>query len=178
MDWYEKLNDYFPEHEMKDKQQLEDLISQKEVYHKEESSDHIVLYAEFTSFIFIDYLLVTSNERGKGIGSKILLDFKQKGKLILLEAEPKSPKDQDTAKRLAFYMKNGFKKADQIEYMREDEQGKTHRMNILYWSPSEHSQEIIMDKMKKACQEIHNFHSRKYYGRLLADPKQALNWKH
>ncbi|XEC95133.1 GNAT family N-acetyltransferase [Paenibacillus tarimensis] len=177
MQWYEKLNDYFPEHEMKNRGQLKALLETYPYYHKEETSEYIVLYAEFPTFIFIDYLLVTSRERGKGIGSKVLDRFKQKEKMILLEAEPVDASDEDTGKRMKFYLKNGFKKADRIRYTREDAQGETFEMNILYWPPFEEDQTVIMEKMRKACSEIHNFHSQRYYGRTLADPDESLEWK-
>ncbi|MCI3922692.1 GNAT family N-acetyltransferase [Paenibacillus sp. TRM 82003] len=177
MDWYDKLTDYFPEHEMKNPQQLQDLIEEKDVYHLAETEDYIVLYAEFPQFVFIDYLLVTSTERGKGVGGRVLDRLKAKGKMILLEAEPKDPENEDTRRRLAFYYKNGFRKADQIEYIREDERGNEFKMHILYWAPTDRPQETVMAKMEKACEEIHNFRSKKYYGRLLADPEKVLNWK-
>jgi GNAT superfamily N-acetyltransferase len=177
MHYYEKLNDYFPEHEMKDPRQLKALLESSPYYHKEETADYLVLYAEFPTFIFIDYFLVTAKTRGKGIGSKVLDQFKQKGKMILLEAEPVNANDEDTQKRMRFYLKNGFMKADHIRYTREDESGETFEMKILYWPPFEEDQAVIMEKMKKACSEIHNFHSQRYYGRTLADPDEALEWK-
>jgi GNAT superfamily N-acetyltransferase len=108
MEWYEKLNEYFPEHEMKNPQQLQELIEKTDIYHKDETDDYILLYAEFPAFVFIDYLLVTSNVRGKGIGTKVLDSLKEKGKLILLEAEPQAPGNPDSQRRLAFYSRNGF----------------------------------------------------------------------
>lgn len=178
MDWYNRLNGYFPEHEMKDKGQMSDLIQEKDVYHKKETENFIVLYAEFEDFIFIDYLLVNPKTRGKGIGGKVLDWFKEKDKPIILEVEPVDQTDEDTEKRLLFYYKNGFKKADQIKYERENEEGESYRMNILYWSPERINQTDIMEFMAKACQEIHNFRAKKYYGRLVADPDEVLNWKH
>jgi GNAT superfamily N-acetyltransferase len=177
MDWYEKLNDYFPDHEMKDPNQLKDLIEEKDVYRIDETDDYIILFAEFSTFIFIDYLLVISRSRGKGIGTKVLDRLKEKGKMILLEAEPKDPDNENTRRRLAFYYKNGFKKADQIRYVREDDEGCSYPMHILYWSPTEMPQDIIMANMEKSCEEIHNFRAKKYYGRLLADPDKVLSWK-
>jgi hypothetical protein len=49
---------------MKNPQQLKELIEENDIYHKKETDDYILLYAEFPTFIFIDYLLVTSNVRG------------------------------------------------------------------------------------------------------------------
>ncbi|MBD2846914.1 GNAT family N-acetyltransferase [Paenibacillus sp. IB182496] len=177
MDWYDKLSDYFPEHEMKNPQHLKDLIADKDIYHKEENSEYITLYAEFPSFVFIDYLLVTSKQRGKGIGTRVLDGFKAKGKLVLLEAEPKDPDNDDAQRRLNFYARNGFKQADQIVYERENDEGESFRMHILYWAPAALPQEEILTKMAMACKEIHNYRSKRYYGRVLADPEEVLRLK-
>ncbi|MGO4106591.1 GNAT family N-acetyltransferase [Paenibacillus sp. YAF4_2] len=179
MQWYEKLHDYFPEHEMKDPHQLVDLLEEKDdVYHIKETDNYIILYAEFTNFIFIDYLLVTPHSRSRGIGTKVLSTLKQKGKMILLEAEPDDPDYEDTRKRLAFYKKNGFKKAERIRYAPEDLEGHEYPMHVMYWSPVELEEEIIMGRMEKACKEIHNFKSKQYYGKILVDPDTALKLKH
>ncbi|MCA0758650.1 GNAT family N-acetyltransferase [Paenibacillus sp. N4] len=177
MEWYEKLNDYFPEHEMKHPQQLKELIEENEFYHKEETDDYIMLYADFPTFVFIDYLLVTSNTRGKGMGTKILDRLKARGKLIILEAEPVMPKDSDSERRLTFYYRNGFKKADLIRYTRRDEQDEPYTMHVLYWSPAGIPQAIVLEKMELACDEIHNFRSKRHYGRQLVDLDEALDWK-
>lgn len=176
MNWYRKLNEYFPEHEMKKKGQLTDLIEDKDVYYKEETEDYLVLYAEFPDFIFIDYFLVTSNRRSKGLGSSVLERFKQKNKMILLEVEPPDNEDVDTERRLAFYQKNGFRIANHIEYTREDGDGEKFSMDILYWPAGEVSQKVIMERMALACRSIHNYRSRHYYGRVIADPDEVLNW--
>lgn len=175
--WYGKLNEYFPEHEMKHKDQLEALIKHKDDYTKEETDDYVILYAEFPEFLFIDYLLVTSNQRGKGTGSKVLDSLKQKDKLIILEAEPIDEEDPDTRRRQRFYMKNGFTIADNIEYTRTDDEGKTFQLHVLYWAPERESQQHIYEKMRKACQEVHNFRSKRYYGKPLADPDETLEYK-
>lgn len=175
--WYDKLDAYFPDHELKDREQLEDLIEQKEGYKKVETDDYLLLYAEFPTFVFIDYFLVSPKSRGKGIGSKVLDRLKKKGKLILLEAEPRDEDDRDTERRLNFYKKNGFRRADRIEYRREGENGEVFTLDILYWPPGEESQKSIYEKMKKACSEIHNFRSSRYYGKPPADPEEALDFK-
>ncbi|WP_028612839.1 GNAT family N-acetyltransferase [Paenibacillus harenae] len=177
MEWYGKLNDYFPEHEMKNPQQLKELIEEHDYYHKEETDDYVMLYADFPDFIFIDYLLVTSNTRGKGFGTKILDKLKEQGKMILLEAEPALPKDSDSKRRLQFYERNGFKKADLIRYTRRDEQDEPYSMHILYWSPAGMPQAIVKEMMELACDEIHNFRARRHYGRQLVDLDEALEWK-
>lgn len=178
MDWYERLQDYFPEHEMKDLGQFQALIEDKDVYHKEETEDYLLLYAEFPTFLFIDYLLIHPDTRGKGIGTKVMEKLKKKGKTILLEVEPVDQEDEDTVRRVRFYMKNGFKKADRILYRREDENGDPYEMIVYYWSPeTDVPQEEILDKMAKACEEIHNFRAKRYYGREVANPDEVLHWK-
>lgn len=176
MEWYERLSEYFPEHEMKDPRQMHALIEDKDVYHKEETDDYIMLYAEFPAFIFIDYLLINPETRGRGIGTKVLNKLKQKGKIILLEVELEDREDEDTVRRANFYLKNGFVKADRIVYRREDQSGEPYEMKIYYWSPEEEiPQEEILEKMSEACEEIHNFRSKRYYGRTVADPDEVLD---
>lgn len=70
MNWYNRLNEYFPEEEMKAYGQLRDLIHDRDMYHKEETEDYLVLYGEFSSFVFVDYLLVKQKVRSKGVGSR------------------------------------------------------------------------------------------------------------
>ena len=178
MEWYERLNEYFPEHEMKDPRQLQALIEDKDVYHKEETDQYLLLYAEFPTFIFIDYLLIKPERRGKGVGTKVLNQLKQKGKDIILEVEPIDRDDEDTLRRVNFYRKNGFVKADRIQYEREDQSGEPYEMKIYYWTPKETlPQELVLEKMAKACREIHNFRSKRYYGRVVADPEEVLTLK-
>lgn len=179
MNWYSKLNNYFPEHEMKAPEQLQGLIEDKDIYHKDEDENHLVLYAEFPSFVFIDYLLVTGKVRGRGIGTQLLNRYKAKGKLIILEAEPPDLEDADTGRRMQFYERNGFHHADQIIYERQDEQGNPYQMHILYWYPEEErfSQQQVMEHMALACKEIHNFRAKRYYGKQVVVPEDVLSWQ-
>ncbi|PTX63334.1 acetyltransferase (GNAT) family protein [Melghirimyces profundicolus] len=177
MDWYHRLNDYFPEEEMKKYAQLRDLIRDQDMYHKEETEDYLVLYGGFSSFVFVDYLLVKKTARGGGVGSRVIQKLKEKGKPILLEVEPADPAVPDTEKRIRFYQKNGFQVANRIRYQRETEDGNTFTLNIHYWSPGPLEQTTIMKMMMEACDKIHNFRSKRYYGRIQADPKKVLKWK-
>lgn len=177
MDWYQKLSSYFPEHEMKSKTHLEDLLNHKDEYNKIETENYVVLYAEFSDFLFIDYLLVFKSDRGQGIGSQVLSEFKKKQKSILLEVEPRDPDDPDTIKRFRFYDKNGFGYADQIEYIFIDEQGNSFPMKLFYWPPYELSQRDIMERMQRIINEIHNFRSETKDGQLTANPERVLRFK-
>lgn len=176
MTYYEKLKMYFPEHELKNPDHLALLIEQKEVYRKEETDEYIVLYAEFETFLFVDYVLVQPGTRGKGIGTKVMNKLKAKGKTVILEVEPVCPSDPDTAKRKAFYEKNGFVEADRIHYEREDDGGASYTMDVLYWSAHRLSQRTVYEQMRLACHEIHNYRARRFYGRLPADPDEVLRF--
>ncbi|MCL6454706.1 MAG: GNAT family N-acetyltransferase [Alicyclobacillus sp.] len=175
-DWYEKLSNYFPEHEMKHPGQMRDLEQHHEAYRVYHSDDVVVSYAEFPDFVFIDYLLVNPNTRGRGVGSKVLDRFKRKGKPIILEVEPPDTEDRDTVKRIRFYERNGFKRAEHIEYTRSDDDGTSHTMDVYYWPADEVSERKILEQMATVCREIHNFRALKYYGRLVADPDETLAW--
>jgi ribosomal protein S18 acetylase RimI-like enzyme len=176
VDWYEKLSDYFPEHEMKHPGQMNDLLVHHEAYKKYETEDFLVMYAEYPTFLFVDYLLVNPNTRGSGVGGKVLQHLKKKGKTIILEVEPPEVEDADTSRRIRFYEKNGFRKADHIEYIRSDDDGDEHWMDVYYWPESEVSEKKVLEQMTTVCHEIHNFRSLKYYGRIVADPDDVLNW--
>ena len=141
-----------------------------------ETPEYLATYAEYPNFIFIDYLLVDAKTRGKGIGSKVLSWFKRKDKPIILEVEPPDAEDKDTIRRIRFYEKNGFHRAGNIVYTRSDEDGEPFTMDIYYWHPDLVSERQVMLDMAKVCREIHNFRALKYYGRLLADPEEVLDW--
>lgn len=178
MDWYDKLADYFPSQEMKHPEHMRELLELHEAYNKHETSDYIVTFAEYPEFIFIDYFLVKPNVRGKGIGGKVLSEFKNKGKIILLEVEPPEVDGIDAQKRIRFYEKNGFRKAEHIVYTRTDDQGEPFDMDIYYWSPFAVAEQDIMQGIAKVCKDIHNFQSLKYYGREVANPDEVLGWIH
>ncbi|MDR6125042.1 putative GNAT superfamily acetyltransferase [Bacillus sp. SLBN-46] len=73
MHWYEKLNQYFPVEEMKSREHMETLLKERsEIYHKDEGPNHVLMYVELDNFIFIDYLFVSKNARGEGLGHKLV----------------------------------------------------------------------------------------------------------
>ncbi|QSO54524.1 GNAT family N-acetyltransferase [Alicyclobacillus curvatus] len=178
MTFYDRLSKYFPDHELKHEGQMNELIDDHEAYKVHEEEDFVVTYAEFPEFIFIDYLLVSSKTRGKGTGTKVLDAFKKRGKTVILEVEPPDADDADTMKRIRFYEKNGFQKAEHIEYTRPDDDGTPHTMDVYYWAPDEVSEHSILKQMTTVCREIHNFRAMKYYGRLIAEPDEVLEWLH
>ncbi|WP_449539483.1 GNAT family N-acetyltransferase [Ferdinandcohnia sp. Marseille-Q9671] len=178
MNWYEKLNQYFPIEEMKSKEHMETLLKEKgDIYHKDEGPNHVLMYAELEHFIFIDYLFVSKEARGLRLGHKLIEKLKQKGKPIILEVEPVNYNDTDTEKRLRFYKREGFEHATSIGYERKSlATNELNQMEILYWSPTNESEELIYEAMKKTYDEIHTYKDIEIYGSSYQGVDQVLSF--
>jgi len=178
MHWYEKLNQYFPIEEMKSKEHMETLLKEKSsIYHKDEGKYHVLMYAEFNQFIFIDYLYVSGEARGQGVGHQLLDKLKQKGKPIILEVEPINYKDTDTEKRLRFYKREGFEHASKIGYERRSlATNEVNTMEILYWVPGHESEEAIFEGMKQAYKMIHTYKDIEFYGESYEPVEEVLSF--
>ncbi len=179
MNWYEKLNEYFPVEEMKSKKHMELLLKEKgDVYHKDESKHHVLMYAEFEDFIFIDYIFVSGAARGQGIGHKILEKLKEKGKPIILEVEPVDYEDSDTEKRQRFYKREGFIHAESIGYRRRSlATNEINEMEILFWAPENESEEMVYESMKKMYEKIHTYKDVELYGKSYQDVDDVLTFE-
>jgi GNAT superfamily N-acetyltransferase len=179
MHWYEKLNQYFPIEEMKSREHMEALLKERsEVYHKDESPLHVLMYAEFNNFVFIDYLFVSKDARGQGLGHKLMEKLKEKGKPIILEVEPVDYEDTDTEKRLKFYKREGFEHAQSIGYRRRSLATKeVNEMEILYWAPNNESEEMIYDAMKKTYEMIHTYKDKQIYGKAYQPVEEVLTFE-
>ncbi|MCT8140397.1 GNAT family N-acetyltransferase [Anaerobacillus sp. CMMVII] len=178
MNWYEKLNQYFPIEEMKSQQHMELLLSEKgDIYHKDEGPNHVMMYVEMDDFLFIDYLFVSKNARGQGLGKKLLNKLKNKLKPIILEVEPVDYDDTDTEKRLRFYEREGFHHAKSIGYKRRSLATKEiTELEILYWSPEEEDEETIFDKMKQTYETIHTYKDEELYGEAYEKVDEVLSF--
>ncbi|MFG6149453.1 GNAT family N-acetyltransferase [Halobacillus sp. B23F22_1] len=176
MSWYNKLKQYFPVEEMKSQEHMETLLKEKsDVYYKDEGEHHVLMYAEFKSFLFIDYVYVSSNARGQGLGHKLIEKMKAKGKPIILEVEPVDYEETDTAKRLHFYQREGFKHAQSIGYTRRSlATNEENQMEILYWSPDDASEEEIYEQMKRMYEEIHTYKDSEFYGKSYQPVDEVL----
>ena len=164
MNWYEKLNEYFPIEEMKSKKHMEILLDEKgDVYYKDESPKHVLMYAEFETFLFIDYLWVSTQTRGQGIGHQLIENLKAKNKPIILEVEPIDYDDSDSEKRLRFYNREGFTHAQSIGYNRRSlATNEETQLEILYWSPDDDAEAIIFEQMKKCIMTSIRIRIKKY----------------
>ncbi|RID81676.1 N-acetyltransferase [Peribacillus asahii] len=178
MHWYEKLNQYFPIEEMKSREHMESLLEERsDIYHKDEGPKHILMYVELDNFIFIDYLLVSKNARGEGLGHKLLEKLKRKGKPIILEVEPINYEDSDSEKRLHFYKREGFKHANSIGYERRSLATKElNELEILYWAPNNESEEMIFEAMKKTYNLIHTYKDQHFYGESYQPVEEVLTF--
>ncbi|MCK1992851.1 GNAT family N-acetyltransferase [Peribacillus muralis] len=178
MNWYEKLNQYFPIEEMKSKEHIDVLLEDKqEIYIKDEGPDHVLLYVEGEEFIFIDYLFVSKNSRGQGLGRKLIRKLQKKQKTILLEVERIQENDVDSFKRLRFYKREGFHHASSITYSRKSLATKENTpLEILYW-PSDPSvgEEDVFDFMKEIYSEIHTYKDDALYGKSYQDVEDVLS---
>ncbi|RYG72109.1 N-acetyltransferase [Lentibacillus lipolyticus] len=178
MNWYEKLNKYFPVEEMKSKEHMETLLTEKgDVYHKDEGPHHVLMYAEFNTFLFIDYVWVSSQSRGQGIGHKLMDKLKRRNKPIILEVEPVDYDDTDSEKRLHFYKREGFAHAQYIDYNRRSlATNEETPMEILYWSPNNESEETIYEQMKKMYKTIHTYKDEVFYGEKYQPVDEVLSY--
>ncbi|MGG1397143.1 GNAT family N-acetyltransferase [Bacillus salipaludis] len=178
MHWYEKLNQYFPIEEMKSKEHMETLLKERsDIYHKDEGPLHVMMYAELENFLFIDYLFVSKDARGQGLGHKLLEKLKQKEKPIILEVEPVNYEDSDTEKRLHFYKREGFEHATSIGYRRRSlATDEINQMEILYWAPNQESEEMIFEAMKKTYDLIHTYKDKHFYGESYEPVDEVLTF--
>lgn len=55
------------------------LLKEKgDIYHKDESNKHVLMYVETEDFVFVDYLFVSGSARGEGLGKKLIEQLKKK----------------------------------------------------------------------------------------------------
>ena len=177
MSWYDQLNSYFPLVEMKSKQHLEELLAERsDVYRIDHARTHVLLYVEGTDFVFVDYILVTKEARGQGIGQKLLNQLKAIGKPILLEVEPADYADTDTIKRHRFYEREGFRRAETLKYRRRSiATGQVNELEILYWSPDPATtDEEIYTHMRKIYEHVHTWRDKEFYGESYQPADEAL----
>ena len=177
MSWYDQLNAYFPLVEMKSKQHLEELLAERsDVYRIDHARTHVLLYVEGTDFVFVDYILVTKEARGQGIGQKLLNQLKAIGKPILLEVEPADYADTDTIKRHRFYEREGFRRAETLKYRRRSiATGQVNELEILYWSPDPATtDEDVYAHMRKIYEHVHTWRDKEFYGKSYQPADEAL----
>ena len=163
---------------MKSKEHMDALLTDKKnVYKKDEGPHHVLMYVEFQNFVFVDYLFVSKQSRGMGLGRKLLTKLKTKNKPILLEVEPVDYEDTDTAKRLKFYAREEFEHAQCIGYNRRSlATGENTALEILYWSPSDSGEKAIYKAMTQTYDEIHTYKDEDFYGEKYEPTDKVLEF--
>jgi GNAT superfamily N-acetyltransferase len=179
MNWYEKLNQYFPVEEMKTEEHMKVLLKERaDIYHKDEGENHVLMYVELDEFIFIDYLFVSKNARGQGLGHKLIEKLKKREKPIILEVEPVNYEDSDTAKRLHFYKREGFHHAVSIGYRRRSlATNEINELEILYWSPTDQDEDAIYEGMRRTYEMIHTYKDEQFYGESYQGVDEVLTFQ-
>ena len=170
--WFSNLKEYFPAKEMKSEEHMVNLLdAKKNAYKIETGPENTLVYYEEPEFLFIDYILISSSSRGNGLGSKLMDRVKKKNKPIILEVDPITSEDPESAKRVRFYERLHFKKVHAIQYVRNHPvTGEKSEMDIFYWSPEKIADTWLLEKMKKIYEEVHAFQNPKLYGTV---PKPA-----
>ena len=166
MHWYEKLKRYFPIEEMKSREHMEALLSERgDVYRVDHGEHHVPLPVEGERLVFVDYLLVAAEARGQGLGKQLLDGLKAKGKPILLEVEAADYDDTDTLKRHRFYAREGFRHVERLRYRRRSlATGEVNELEILLWSPEDTTDEHAFDLVRAVYEEIHTWRDVEFYG--------------
>ncbi len=103
--------DAFPEIERRSLQDHLDALDDESFcctcYIENNEVQAILFYWDLPTFAFIEFFAIDENQRGKGLGSKILQDFSSKiEKRFVLEIEEII--DDNTERRWQFYKKLGF----------------------------------------------------------------------
>ena len=176
MHWYEKLKRYFPVEEMKSREHMEALLSERgDVYHVDHEDTHVLLYVEGERLVFVDYLLVTKAARGQGLGKTLLDGLKHKGKPILLEVEPADYDDTDTVKRQRFYEREGFRHVERLRYRRRSlATQEVNELEILLWSPDDVTDDEALDLVRAVYEEIHTWRDVDFYGERYQPADEVL----
>ena len=106
------LSESFDTTVLREKQLLKQMIAggQCQYFLEKDASQKIdgaLLWCDLKDFIFLEYLVVTPEMRGRGIGQKILSNFlNEKNRTVILEVE--IPRSKNDRKRIEFYKKLNF----------------------------------------------------------------------
>ena len=110
---YEKT---FPADERREKEQFLDLIEKSDCYifgvKNDENLVGYLIFWELKNCYFLEHFEVFEEFRNLKLGEKILFELKEKFHKIILESEPKDLNEM-SARRIAFYERNGFSIVDE-----------------------------------------------------------------
>lgn len=113
---YEIMEEAFPRNEIRDYDAQKQLLKRRgySLSPKYDEGDNLIGFIakwEFEDFIYVEHVAVTSNGRGKGVGSNLLRKLLSSvDKKVFLEVEPVH--DEISKRRVKFYERLGFKMND------------------------------------------------------------------
>lgn len=155
-EFYNVILKNFPKKEIKDYEYMKDTFK-KEIFKilalKEDNKIiGILSYYDDEKFAFIDYFAIDGNQKGKGLGSKMLDYFmKTINKLMILEVE--HPEDEQSQRRIVFYQRNGLILNDQYDYYVPPVRNLKHR---LYFHLMSYPRGISEDEFEVVYPKILN----------------------
>ncbi len=138
----------FPVHERRTPEQLLEMLSgieEMELYllKNEEIFVGFMVIWDFRQFTYLEHFAIDATLRGNNYGSQAIGLLKKRSERILLEAEPVT--DQQSEKRIGFYLKNGFYVLDFIYYQPPYREGdETFSMRLLSNSSAWGQEQLVL----------------------------------
>lgn len=130
-EFYQVILGNFPMKEIKEYDYMKNTFSNGDyqvlTLKEDDKIKGILSYYDGGEFAFVDYFAIDGNQKGKGLGSKMLNHFmKMADKQVFLEVE--HPEDEQSRRRIAFYQRNGLILNDQHDYFVPPVRNLKHRL--------------------------------------------------
>lgn len=147
--FYQVILNNFPTKEIKEYEYMKDTFSagayQVLTLKEDDKIKGILSYYDGGEFVFVDYFAIDGNQKGQGLGSKMLKHFLQiANKSVFLEVE--HPEDEQSRRRIAFYQRNGLILNDQHDYFVPPVRSLKHR---LYFHLMSYPQPISSEQFEQ-----------------------------
>lgn len=120
----------------------------------------LLIYWRFEGFSYVEHFAIFQDQRGKGIGTKVLVWLQQQGEPVLLEVE--IPYDPVSQRRVSFYNRCGFNSLP-INYFQPPYRESESLLPMMLFSDRSDWQEEKLDRA------IELFHDRVYHFRIKKD---------
>ncbi|WP_332023798.1 GNAT family N-acetyltransferase [Kaistella sp.] len=137
---YKSYCETFPEDERRSEQQFRHLFSNPRVkvfsVLKDLKNIGYLISWELTNFVFIEHFEIFSEFRSLKYGSEIISHLYKNYSHIVLEAEPED-QDENAARRISFYEKNGFMVIDEnyVQPCYDPEKNSLNLWLLANWQP-------------------------------------------
>lgn len=149
----------FPWEERRELNALLKMLNEPEMYFSavtiESQLAGLVIFWKFAAFLYIEHLAVCLNQRGKGIGERVLRLLQKEGSPILLEVEITF--DEESTQRVAFYNKSGFSSLP-VDYRQPPyREGESLLPMMLFSDRSEWAPEALNRAIELFQYRVYNF---------------------